>query len=765
MADRITSSELVAIITYQDRWESITSNSNELLVHTDPAYANYREKTDKYALWAEILYRQAINDEEIFETLTLPKYFVLSVLISPSLEALIERYNPENYPALDEHKVLFLRQLFYILHRIKHILEHDRNQVIDQVLSLYNSEANDLFRDFCVGLKSIFCRQLLMPLPCHGFLNRTMIKQILTAHSGSLKDIRTFHNNRFLVSVDHSVLIITRISDGQKVYELEINDEELELTALEVVEDKHLILAVFREGIAIAWQWFYEKHIFLNEVNRVSDERAFLDIHYYKGNTAAIASTKGGFFLWDFYTNRKIFIACGINSLHSLMVLPNKDIIVCGGAHLGESSQKIFKILKAETWTELYSSPAHEWPVDEVHLISPGLVVSRSNDTVSLYDTKQGKLLLKIGYARTLHASCIVPGTPVMLLAEANTIHILDLLTGEQKKLVTTHHGIIVSILIEDDIIITASHDQTVRIWDRQMLLDKTGAGRHHSDDVTCIEAADAWNCFFSGSKDGTVILWDMNSLQPIKVISAHTHWVSGLQLIEGGKREFISYSWDGCVNLCNINTSEKTVLACFEGKHIIHLHYHPTMKKIIFSEYDQTIWMYDMNKKTLDKIPVCEKVIRFFYTRANDYWFITAHGNVFRFNYITGVEDVPAIAFKMTCADAFFASDELYVSDNEGGVYKWNHATYAPQKITQLKARITGLIKPQNIDDLFLTITGLPHYLSDNTLRIHSLSGKTLGQFTVESPLTACAYSMHHKVVCVGDNAGGIFFFGLNLF
>ena len=58
-------------------------------------------------------------------------------------------------------------------------------------------------------------------------------------------------------------------------------------------------------------------------------------------------------------------------------------------------------------------------------------------------------------------------------------------------------------------------------------------------------------------------------------------------------------------------------------------------------------------------------------------------------------------------------------------------------------------------------TTCGLPHYSSDNTLRVWDLElRRIVARFVGEVPMTSCAVAADRKTVIVGDCMGKIYFF-----
>lgn len=779
MEGKITSSELVGILHYRDRWEEIAAGEGGLLVSNTPAYAGYWSRHNDYVTWIEVLYNASLADseEEVLKTITDPKFFVLCFQLHPNLSTLLSWYSPDSYRGVARHSAL-LHRLSSILQTIQPIIDKDRNQLVTQVISFCEETGDeqsvvagegrqatidDLFAAFCISLKRLFPSLPLIPLPGSGFREREALQRQFTNHQLPVKAVRSIQGGQLLVSADSSRIFIWRVDSGEVLCSRETDENGLDLTALEIAEDRQLIMAVFREGVGIAWRWKdFGKKLSLDEISRVKGERAFLDILYLQDDRAVIATTSGHLLFWDIINGKVEKQTVGLNSLRSLALTPRGELIVSGGADLGPHEQMVFKLFKKNPWWELYCSPAHEWPVGTVYGVSESEVLSISNYIVSLYDWRKGKLLMRKDYKQTLHGSCYIPEKRLLLVARSHSILVLDLNTHKEKEVVTRHHSMITDILAKDAgrLVITASDDQTVRIWQGDQFLEKSLSGLQHTDEITSLVPAGAWNYILSSSYDGKVIVWDRDTLRPVRSVQAHKHWVQGIQVIEK-QAAFISYSWDHCIHFWDLYTFEKTRSIRLEGKHFKVLHYHTGLDTIVFITPDHQVWTYDITRGMLANVAIDNKIIRFFFVRGTEYLLISNTGRIWSFDLAEGkVSSLHRLPVKK-CVEAFYEQATLYLIDDKNCIRQWKPGKKNSRKLQRMLTIPTGLIRLA--DGRLLTINGRPHYLSDNTLRIHDTEGKSVVQFTLESPLTACTYMEAYRLICVGDSAGGIYFFSLN--
>ncbi len=95
-------------------------------------------------------------------------------------------------------------------------------------------------------------------------------------------------------------------------------------------------------------------------------------------------------------------------------------------------------------------------------------------------------------------------------------------------KVLEAHTNSVWSVVIKDNLIISGSGDNTIKIWD----IDsgeciKTLKG--HRDRVNSVAIKD--NLIISGSSDKTIKIWDIESGECIKTLEGHTNWINSVAI------------------------------------------------------------------------------------------------------------------------------------------------------------------------------------------------------------------------------------------
>ena len=155
-------------------------------------------------------------------------------------------------------------------------------------------------------------------------------------------------------------------------------------------------------------------------------------------------------------------------------------------------------------------------------------LISLSVDrTAKLWDVATGACLHTYDQEPQGFHTAIFAGEEVVLGGRAGTIQMWDT-SGVATRAYRGHTGDIIALESSGKRLISASADQTIRIWDLptgQCLIVLEG----HTGSVTslCLRASD--NLLLSGSIDKTVRMWDISTGQCLQTFDAHTDTVHTL--------------------------------------------------------------------------------------------------------------------------------------------------------------------------------------------------------------------------------------------
>ena len=139
-----------------------------------------------------------------------------------------------------------------------------------------------------------------------------------------------------------------------------------------------------------------------------------------------------------------------------------------------------------------------------------------------------------------------------------------------------------------------------------------------HSDCVTCLSvSAMNPNIIISGSRDKTVIIWEINRTEEIKIIpvkrlKGHSHFVSDLKFSSDGQF-CISSSWDNSLRLWDIATGKTIQNFLGHQKDVLSVCFSKDERQILSGSRDGTVKLWN----TLGK---CKKSFK---DNTKNYWII----------------------------------------------------------------------------------------------------------------------------------------------
>jgi hypothetical protein len=114
--------------------------------------------------------------------------------------------------------------------------------------------------------------------------------------------------------------------------------------------------------------------------------------------------------------------------------------------------------------------------------------------------------------------------------------------------------------LLDGRCAISASADQTLRVWDLKtgQTLKILQGHTHWVNGVAMVDGRRA----ISASADQTLRVWDLETGQTLKVLQGHTDWVHGVAMVDG--RRAVSASHDGTLRVWDLETGQ--TLKTLEG-------------------------------------------------------------------------------------------------------------------------------------------------------------------------------------------------------
>ncbi|CAH1778819.1 unnamed protein product, partial [Owenia fusiformis] len=216
----------------------------------------------------------------------------------------------------------------------------------------------------------------------------------------------------------------------------------------------------------------------------------------------------------------------------------------------------------------------HKGCIADVMLTPDGksLISVAQDSLLKMYSVQDNKQLRSVNLSNMALSCCVlIPHTNTVVVGSwDNNIYFYSIDYGRILDTVYAHDDAISALKLSDNTLISASWDSTVKLWN---LTGAKSGGQadpvdelDHEAGVTCIDINGGATLCVSGTKDGTIYIWDILACLPLQQIPAHTEEVHQVQFNQDNQ-QIISTSVDTYIKIIDINSGTEIFAKSFQDE------------------------------------------------------------------------------------------------------------------------------------------------------------------------------------------------------
>ena len=180
-----------------------------------------------------------------------------------------------------------------------------------------------------------------------------------------------------------------------------------------------------------------------------------------------------------------------------------------------------------------------------------------------------------------------------------DNIRMRDTIDGDWRERLEGHTGFVQDLAFKprSHILASASHDDTIRIWDTS----KTHDLRHlrtlrgHTADVRAVDWSPDGQILASGSVDGTIRLWNPNTGVNFAILRGHKNGVLSVAFSPDSKL-LASGSWDDTMIIWDVDSERKLYVRSDHTNDVFSVAFHPNEQLLASGSTDHTIRLWNPN-------------------------------------------------------------------------------------------------------------------------------------------------------------------------
>nr|XP_055142307.1 protein FAN isoform X8 [Symphalangus syndactylus] len=237
-----------------------------------------------------------------------------------------------------------------------------------------------------------------------------------------------------------------------------------------------------------------------------------------------------------------------------------------------ESFEDLTEESKTLAWNNITKLQLHEHYKIHKEAVT-GITVSRNgssvfttsqDSTLKMFSKESKTLQRSISFSNMALSSCLLlPGDATVITSSwDNNVYFYSIAFGRRQDTLMGHDDAVSKICWHDNRLYSASWDSTVKVWSG-VPAEMPGTKRHHFDllaelehdvSVDTISLNAASTLLVSGTKEGTVNIWDLTTATLMHQIPCHSGIVCDTAF-SPDSRHVLSTGADGCLNVIDVQT------------------------------------------------------------------------------------------------------------------------------------------------------------------------------------------------------------------
>ncbi|MBI1914769.1 MAG: protein kinase [Planctomycetes bacterium] len=296
--------------------------------------------------------------------------------------------------------------------------------------------------------------------------------------------------------------------------------------------------------------------------------------------------------VWDAHTGQEALTLKGHTGPVSSVAFAADGKRIASG-----SVDQTVKVWDAQTGQETLTLKGHTSPVYSVSFSPDGKrIASGSFDgMVKVWEAQTGQEALTLkGHTNWVASVAFsADGKRIVSGSYDQTVRVWDAHTGQETLILKGHTFWVTSVAFSADgkRIVSGSADSTVKVWEAHSGQEHLTLKGHtfpvmsvalgHTLEVTSVAFSADGKRIASASHDQTVKVWDAQTGQELRTLKGHTFWVNGVAFSADGKR-IASGSYDKMVRVWDTDKGKEQLTLKGHTRAVMSVAFSPDGKRIV---------------------------------------------------------------------------------------------------------------------------------------------------------------------------------------